>query len=109
MLCALYGSAALAAAMSFIDKEADGKGVKGSGSEEGRELLDRLEGRRVRITGVFDHSREVLVGESLGYIGTTHGDGTFLDNTRQKRCRMQSISRQFFSPQQRVIFGSPFK
>lgn len=57
--------------MDFIDKEADGKRVKGTGSQEGRELLETLKGRRLRITGVFDHSREVLVGELLRYLGTT--------------------------------------
>lgn len=58
--------------MDAMDKEADGKGAKGGGgetlggsSEEGKRLLESLEGRRVTVTGVFDHSREVLVGESF--------------------------------------------
>ena len=51
-----------------LDKEADGTGAKGpngealGGSEEGKGLLESLEGRRVRVTGVFDHTKEVLVG-----------------------------------------------
>lgn len=59
---------ALAEMMDVLDKEADGKGVKGpdgetlGGSEEGKGLLESLEGRRVRVTGVFDHTKEVLVG-----------------------------------------------
>lgn len=54
--------------MDVLDKEADGKGAKGpdgetlGGSEEGKGLLESLEGRRVRVTGVFDHTKEVLVG-----------------------------------------------
>lgn len=57
--------------MDVIDKEADGKGVKGpngemvGGSEEGKELLENLEGRRVRVKGVYDHRNEVLVGACL--------------------------------------------
>lgn len=64
------GSAALATMMDVLDKEADGKGTRGpngetlGGSEEGKSLLEKLEGRRVKVTGVFDHSKEVLVGES---------------------------------------------
>eukprot|EP00903_Cladosiphon_okamuranus_P012389 g11611.t1 len=61
--------AALASTMDAIDKEADGKGAKGSAgetlggsSEEGKRLLESMEGRRVTATGVFDHSKEVLVG-----------------------------------------------
>lgn len=62
---------ALAEMMDVLDKEADGKGVKGpdgetlGGSEEGKGLLESLEGRRVRVTGVFDHTKEVLVGRYL--------------------------------------------
>ena len=54
--------------MDILDKEADGKGAKGpdgetlGGSEEGKGLLESLAGRRVRVTGVFDHTKEVLVG-----------------------------------------------
>lgn len=57
--------------MDVLDKEADGKASKGpngetlGGSEEGKGLLENLEGRRVRVTGVFDHGKEVLVGESV--------------------------------------------
>lgn len=57
--------------MDALDKEADGKGVKGPDgeafgrSEEGKGLLEQLEGRRLRVTGVFDHSKEVLVGEPV--------------------------------------------
>lgn len=57
--------------MDALDKEADGRGVKGVGGEtvgvslEGEGLLEKLEGRRLRVTGVFDHSKEVLVGELL--------------------------------------------
>lgn len=62
--------------MDALDKEADGKGAKGpdgetlGGSEEGKGLLERLEGRRVRVTGVFDHAKEVLVGGccSVGFV-----------------------------------------
>ncbi|CAM9279987.1 unnamed protein product [Hapterophycus canaliculatus] len=60
--------AALASMMDTLDKEADGKAAKGpngetvGGSEEGKGLLENLEGRRVRVTGVFDHTKEVLVG-----------------------------------------------
>lgn len=56
--------------MDALDKEADGKGPTGpngetlGGSEEGKSLLEKLEGRRVKVTGVFDHGKEVLVGES---------------------------------------------
>eukprot|EP00904_Undaria_pinnatifida_P010748 jgi/Undpi1/6803/HiC_scaffold_21.g09279.m1 len=59
---------ALAKMMDILDKEADGKGAKGpdgetlGGSEEGKGLLESLAGRRVRVTGVFDHTKEVLVG-----------------------------------------------
>lgn len=62
-------SAALAATMDALDKKADGKGQKGPDgealgvSEEGKGLLEKFEGRRVVVTGVFDHSKEVLVGE----------------------------------------------
>lgn len=65
-----FGRAALASTMDALDKEADGKGGKGAtsvemlgGSEEGKRLLESLEGRRTTITGVFDHTKEVLVGE----------------------------------------------
>ncbi|CAM9292119.1 unnamed protein product [Ectocarpus sp. 12 AP-2014] len=60
--------AALATMMDVLDKEADGKASKGpngetlGGSEEGKGLLESLEGRRLRVTGVFDHGKEVLVG-----------------------------------------------
>ena len=55
--------------MDMLDKKADGKATNGpngellGASEEGKELFEGLEGRRVRITGVFDHTKEVLVGE----------------------------------------------
>ncbi|CAB1101773.1 unnamed protein product [Ectocarpus sp. CCAP 1310/34] len=61
--------AALATMMDVLDKEADGKASKGpngetlGGSEEGKGLLGSLEGRRLRVTGVFDHGKEVLVAK----------------------------------------------
>lgn len=64
--------AALAGTMDALDREADGKAAKGEalggggGSEEGKRLLETLEGRRVTVTGVFDHGKEVLVGEEGG-------------------------------------------
>ena len=67
-LCKPFLREALAKMMDILDKEADGKGAKGpdgkalGGSEEGKGLLESLEGRRVRVTGVFDHTKEVLVG-----------------------------------------------
>ncbi|CAM9494832.1 unnamed protein product [Ascophyllum nodosum] len=60
--------ASLADMMDMLDKKADGKATNGpngellGASEEGKELFEGLEGRRVRITGVFDHTKEVLVG-----------------------------------------------
>lgn len=75
----LFGRAALASTMDAMDKAADGKGAKGTSgeafgdSEEGKRLLENLEGRRVTVTGVFDHSKEVLVGEKAEGEGDRRG------------------------------------
>ena len=66
----LHGSAILAEAMDVLDK-ADAWMDAGAASTEsaallsveGRGILSEFEGRRVSVTGVFDHSKEVLVGE----------------------------------------------
>lgn len=60
---------AIAEAMDILDK-ADAWNDGGATSPEcaallspqGKEALAEFEGRRVRVTGVFDHTKEILVG-----------------------------------------------
>lgn len=63
---------AIARAMDELDQAAKDFAVVGAagskdgdspGASGGMSLLAELEGRRIRVTGEFDHSREVLVGE----------------------------------------------
>lgn len=62
-------SMAVARAMEELNKAGKSAGEGGradstsAGDDEGMKLLEDLEGRRIRVTGEFDHSKEVLVGE----------------------------------------------
>lgn len=56
-------------------EESLGDGSGRDSGEMGTKLLTELEGRRLRVTGVFDHSKEVLVGEYGVLKSGVGGDG----------------------------------